>query len=975
MPAWKIGEVIRGFRVERTNEVPMLGANYWKLTHEKTGATLYYSDRDDSQMIFSVGFRTLPEDDTGVFHILEHSSLDGSESYRLKEPFVNLIKTSMAVDLNAMTFEDKTLYYFISTNERDYMNMMSVYLDAVFHPLLLSDRRIFEKEAWHLEPDGQGGLRCSGVVFNEMQGNDNQPDYAMWLQASKQLFPDMCYHFNSGGDPAFIHDLTYERFKETYERFYGVDNAIFYLSGQLGLDEELACIDRVLSDHTPPKHPRPAPVPIQSPVISPDGVTYYQLGDNEEPADNTHLMLSYILGDGSHMEDVLAFSLLSRYLAENTESPLSKAVLDAGVGHDFSMRVDQSTRQPVVYFTMGKSEPENAEPFRQAIIKTLTGMVHEGLDAGRLHDLLASHETDCRRASISVRSGFRIMESILRTHVQQGDACLPDDLSLIRWNLAEDSRYFEHLIEKYILHSDHWAMTRCIPSRTLTEERRHVMDTWLKQQADALQATPGAYDELQAHFAAFNEYLVAPDKPENEAAIPHLTPADIDAHTACTDVHQDTIKIGKQDIVSLSYITDMSGMVRASLLFDLTSLDENDLFYARCLEDALLSLPTADHDVQALTDRRVALRTNLDAFLQILARGRGADEVKPYLQLVLDTPEENLEEAVALLGEYLTQPVFDRTILRRLFSNASDIKNRMISSGHSAALRLAESSLSVAAVYDRYLNGISAYRRLCALADQFDREVDGLVAGMERVCHILFTQVKPIAHITGSDAAYKTWTRAVSRLSLAACAPTVPLFHALSPDSRVARALTIPGEVNYCAQVYALDDADCAYTPRLSVVTSYLYSKYLWDEIRAKGGAYGAMTHVFPYGILSFVSYRDPRVSDTYAAYDRLPDWLDANLPTESEIDSLIVSTLSAYFAPQSPVDKGNAALNRWLIGKTAADRQADMEAILTTGVDAFTDFAVMVRRLNGKAAGVRAALGGQEPINTSGLFDEISEL
>ncbi len=340
--------MIHGFRVVKEGDVPRLAAHFWQLRHEATGATLYYTTRDDGQLVFSVGFRTLPEDNTGVFHILEHSCLDGSEHFPLKEPFVNLIKTSMAVDLNAVTYEDKTMYYFISTNEQDYMNLLSVYLDAVFYPLLLSDRRIFEKEAWHPEPDGQGGVSISGVVFNEMQGRENNPDYILWMQNIKQLFPDLAYHtVNSGGDPASIPNLTYEQFTETYKRFYSTQNAIFYLSGEMELDRELAYIDRILTEKGVSEYAKPAPAPLQAPVISPDGAVYYQLADTEEPEGHTHLMLTYVTG-ADKPEEVLAFSLLSRYLAENTESPLERAVLAADVGQDFSMVMDGDYRQPML---------------------------------------------------------------------------------------------------------------------------------------------------------------------------------------------------------------------------------------------------------------------------------------------------------------------------------------------------------------------------------------------------------------------------------------------------------------------------------------------------------------------------------------------------------------------------------------------------------------------------------------------------
>lgn len=965
-----VGALIHGFRVVRDGDVPLLNARYWKLVHEATGATLYYSDRDDGQMVFSVGFRTLPEDNTGVFHILEHSCLDGSESYRLKEPFVNLLKTSMAVNLNAMTYEDKTIYFFISTNEQDYMNLMSVYLDAVFHPLLLSDRRIFEKEAWHIEPDGKGGVAISGVVFNEMQGNDNQPDYIMWMQNEKQLFPDLFFKYNSGGDPAYIPDLTYEQFVETYNRFYSTQNAIFYLSGRMGLDTELAHIDSVLTAKGTSDKEKPAPAPLQAPVVSPDGTAFYQLAESEPIEGNTHLMLTYVLGEDKPA-DVLAFALLSRYLAENTESPLSRAVLDAGVGQDFGMACEGDYRQPMLYFTLGKSDPACAEGFCTVILDTLRKLAKEGLDADRLRDLVDSHETDCRRASLSVRTGFRIMESFLRTHVQYDDACPTNDLEALREAMAKDDRYFEHLIETYILDSKHWALTKCIPSRTLTEEKRVKMAARFASEAEKISAVEGGYEALEAHMAAFNEYLTAPDSPEAEASVPHLTPADINTTSDAKDIAEETAKVGGCETTSLFYEADTNGMVMAGLLFDLKGLDADELFYVRCIHDALMSLPTAGHTVPELTQKWVSLHTNVGVGLRV----ETTDDA--YLGITLDAPAEQLSEAVALMDEYLSAPVFDRTILSRLFSNASAIRNSMIRRGNMTALRLATRALSISGMYDEYLSGESAYRRLSDLAAHFDDHADALIEGMSRVWSKLTATVAPIVYFTGSADAYVAWKADVARLSVAsAIAPKSACK--LVPTPRKNYALTIPGEVNYCAEVMDLRDAGKAYTPKLAVLNTHLYSKYFWDEIRAKGGAYGASAIGFRQGLVGFASYRDPRVADTFGVYGGVSDWIEANLPGEEEIGSMIVSTVgSAYFAPRSPIDLGNAALARYLVGQTAADRQAEIETILSTTTADFKEYADTIRTLQKEGKTIRTALGGAEAIAASGLFaeDEIKEL
>ncbi len=971
MPTWDIGDCLHEFRVERKDILPHLDAHYWKLTHEKTGATLYYSDRDDGQMVFSVGFRTLPEDDTGVFHIIEHSVLDGSESFCLKEPFVNLMKTSLFVDLNAVTYPDKTFYYFISSNERAFMNMMTVYMDAVFHPLALSDSRIFEKEAWHLEPDGEGGVRCSGVVFNEMQGHENQPHALLFTQISRQLFPDLYRRYVSGGDPAAIRTLSYERFRETYARFYRPDNAVFYLSGKIGFDEELSEIDRVLSGLQMPQGTPPAPAPLQAPVVSPDGTVYYQLSGNEPAEGNTWLNYSCVLGDGSRPEEALAFSILGRYLAETTESPLSRAVLSAGIGCNFSMGVDTGSLQPVLEFSLCKSDPENAERFREVVLDTLRSLVRDGLNRERLNNLINDHEVICRRQSLSARVGFTIMESLLRTHVQQGDASAPDGL-IVRERLAEDPRYFEKLIEKYVLNSNHWSLTRCIPSRTVAEEKRAAADAWLASEAQRLHGTPGAYEAMEAHVAALNEYLLAPDDPAAVAALPRLSPADIAIPPVCRDVEVGSIRTEGQSLRSIRYLDETGGIAVAGLLFDLTALSGDELFYARCLSDVLTSLPTARHSVEQLSDRGLELNTILSAGLMIGARGTASADTGAYLNIQVNVPEEKTADAAVLAYEYLTEVVFDRDVLRQLFSGAADIRSQMIYGGSGTALRLAEASLSGVGAFLQAWNGTEVFHRLLALANDFDGHAEELIAGLRALSDKLFARQRPLSLFIGSAEAYAVWERALAGLRFGTADPVrteLPLA------DRRAKALTVPGEVNYCAQVYRLADLPAVPTAPMQVVANYLYGTYFWDEIRAKGGAYGANVSVAPYGIIGLTSFRDPHVADTYGVFDRLPEWLESHLPQPEEIASLIVSTMSQYLFPQSRQDAGYAAVRRWLEGRTAAERQENIREVLHTDTADFIAFAAALRTLNRRGTAVRAVLGGERQIRASGLFEDIREL
>lgn len=967
------GDVRYGFVVERSGVIPKMNASYVKLTHQKTGAVLYYTDRDDGQLIFSVGFRTIPEDSTGVFHILEHSCLDGSEAYPLKEPFVNLIKTSMASDLNAMTYPERTLYYFITTHQQDYMNMMRVYLDAVFHPLLLKDRRIFEKEAWHLEPDGNGGVNYSGVVFNEMQGHDNNPDYVMWQAAAAQLFPQRYPAYNSGGDPHSIPDLSYEQFCETYRRFYSNDNAIFYLSGRLDQGEALSYIDEVLSARPQGAYQRPPVVTPQPPVRS-QGQVYYQLGEKEPLEGNTHLMLSYALPHDQSDTLSLAFSLLSQYLAETTESPLSAAVLGADVGLDFSMGCDADCLQPLVIFTLGKSDPHKAEAFEAIITDTLGKMVADGLDIRRLTALLERHETNCRRTALRVDTGFALMSSFIREQVMTGDVIPQDGLALLQDRLAEDPQYFEHIIETYILNNPHCALTACIPSRTLEEERRAAMRKRLDGELTRLRSEPRGYERMVQSVEALNAYLLAEDAPEAVAAIPHLTPKDLGVLRQNRDLVALSAPMQEGEVTSLFYETRAEGMVLAGWLFDLESIPPEDLIYVRCLKDALMDLPAAGHTVNELTDLWTRLQTNVDlSFIQAI-QGTGASDYRQYLQVRMDAPEEHLGEATRLLGRIVTELVFDKAILSRLFASAANFKSNLIMRGNSTAIQMAEAALSYGGALRWALTGMPAYTYLSKLADDFEGHSDQLIQGLARVSTAIFGGVRPLCYCIGSTEAYGIWTAALAELPL--CVTDSLKAPAFPPAPPIHTALSIPGNVHYCCATYAPEAAGASYSPKMQVITAHLYSTYFWDEIRARGGAYGASALAYPYGLIAFASYRDPRIADTYDVYHRLPDWLEAHLPHKDELDSLIVSTIgSNYCIPQSPLDEGVAALIRYLKGKTEADVTANVQAILQTTPQDFSDFAALIRQLNTQKAFLRTAVGGKEALAASGLFDEIREL
>ncbi|MBE6693257.1 MAG: hypothetical protein E7589_00630 [Ruminococcaceae bacterium] len=975
----EIGKNYYGFEVVESGDIKQVGVKYWRLVHKASGASLIYTDRDDGQLVFSAGFRTLPEDDTGVFHILEHSCLDGSENYRLKEPFVNIICSSLAVDLNAVTYPDKTIYYYISTNEKDYMNLMSVYLDAVFHPLLLTDRRIFEKEAWHLEPDSNGGVVYNGVVFNEMQGHENMPDSILEHALEASLFPNNCYAKDSGGRPTAIPELTYEQFCETYKRFYSTENCTIYMSGKMSLSEQLEYIDGVLCGVPKYGYDTPAPIAAHHPVVAPDVRVAYQLPEGDSPTMNTKLALACVLGNGEDGADILGMKILSDYMAQTPTSPLSKAVLDANIGQDFSMFCEGYYRQPAVIFMLGKSEEKNAEKFKDTVLKALSDFIRNGLDRARLDDLLDNNEIDSRRQSLSVRTGYALMESMLRDMTQFGYIRSDDALEALRAKLSSDGKYFEHLIEKYILDSKHWTLVRCVPSNTVMDEKKAYMKAKLDAEADKLNASEGAYEALCEHIRAFKEYLGAPDSSAAVASIPHLALSDISRENRLRDMTESraALKNGKE-ITSLLYGGSSLGIIVAGFVFDLKKISADDLFYASCLSRALFSLPTDKHTAPELNDMWVKLKAKTDAVTHSHHISGGAGVL---LDVNLNMPVESITAAATLLEECLTSVSFDREIITRLFSNSSSVKDEMIWGGSQTAANYASRCLNLADAYRDKLSGVSFYQRLKSVSDsisdkdgEYDENVDTLIAGMERVYGILFGSGDPVAYFIGDDKYYSEWTNCLSNIDICDgnAADDADFEIPIAAD----RALAISGDVNYCAKVYDAKSAGYTVTNRYLPVCRYIYGKYMWDEVRAKGGAYGAGVNVTRFGLVKLYSYRDPRVKETYDVFAELPAWLENNIPSRDEIEKNIISCASnACFEPMSILDEGKGALSRYLRSKTAEETWSLVTEIFDTTEQDFRDFAQMLRGLDEMRAGVSSTLGNRARMEDSALFKEITEL
>lgn len=965
-----IGQTIGAFTVRAFHEVPLRNMSVWQLTHQ-SGATVFYSNRDDGQLLFAAGFMTLPQDNTGVFHILEHSCLDGSDAYPLKEPFVNLLKTSMYTDLNAGTWQDMTVYHLGTVNEKDYRNMMSVYLDAVFHPAFLHDRRVFEKEAWRLEPDGEGGIRQNGVVLNEMQAAENDRDTLLWLGIYRHLLPDTPYAFSAGGASEDIPQLTYERFCDTYHRFYRPDNCVLFLAGEMDLPAHLSYIDGVLSgivcsDCPPPAKPEP-----QAPVHS-EGIRIpFCLPQGESEENNSTLALAFALPDERDGLTPFALQTLQEYLAGSLESPLTRAVLDAGIGQDFDMTVDMDALQPIVVCSVKKSDPDRADAFTQTVLQTLERVAAEGIPAERMEHLLRAWERATRESALEPRYIMSVAFGILRRYLRYGEYAPQNNLIRVREAASADGQYWAGVLRSALIENPHRVLICAVPSATMAAERAQA----LTQTCSRIRAgmTDAAYAELCAHARAFQTYLDTPDSPEALATLPGLHLSDL--RTECKHpsvlAGRASIGTGENTVPFLSVTTDTGELCRISLSFDLCDLTEEQLRGVFRLRLALPALGTSRYTPEELRAKQQELCCEINLYHTV--RAIRADKSRAALVLNIACTAANIPQVLTLAGEMLRETVYDKTNLYRIYSgDLAGRKNHMITAGHLTALSLAAASLCDMGAYQNALDGsVTNIRRMEEMLRFYDRESEQLAEALRACAQRVFVTARLTVLVSASEQ------------GVACCRESLPLLGlsvgAKGTDCRPARiaqenrALCIPTDVGYCVQMGMLDEIGRAYDPIDSLITQWLSTTCFWDEIRAKGGAYGGGIFDTEDGRLAMWSYRDPHVGETYTRFAGVADWIDAHIPDKEELTALIIKTAADYNKPMSEFGRADRAFYDYLRERDPEQDNRDIARLLTTEPRHFSAFADMLRRLQPYT--VRTALAREDLLRGSGLFDTVENL
>ena len=915
----KTGDRFHGFTVTRIRENTELNGRLVEMVYDKTGTELCWVDNKLNNKLFAITFKTLPEASTGVFHILEHSVLCGSKKYPVREPFVELLKSSMNTFLNAMTFPDKTMYPVSSRNERDFLNLTEVYLDAVFAPAILENPNIFYQEGWHIETDGDGRRSYKGVVFNEMKGAMSSVDDLAEYKLMEMLFPDNCYGFNSGGDPAVIPTLTYEKFIETYHRFYHPSNARIFLDGDIPLEETFALLEEYLSQYE-----RSADLPqlTQQQPVSAEETVIYELSKDEEAADKGRLILGKIIGTWKDRTKQLAYSVLADALAGTNDAPLKRAILSAGLAQDMVLAIEPSVAQCYAELCFNNVTDGREAEILPLLRETVNGLLAEGLDPDALSASVNRMEfiADEPDEPQGLDRCIRCMNSWLHG----GDPMLylvtKEDFAAVRGMIADGS--IAELLKELFLDETGLAILHAVPSYTRGEE--------LRQEEEArLNAVCGKWSEEQeAENVRLNERLQAwqqtPDSPEQLATLPVLDVSEVSEQPTWTE----TGVSEKEGVTVLSHNLPCGGIVHVGLYFRLTECTLEELSLLTHIGSLYGKLPTAHYTALELQRELKNKVGRLDTFVDIAAEKNQKETCIPMLTVRCSFLAERMADAAALIQEVLLTTDFSQkeSIRERILQTDERFKQVGITAGHALGMSIGLSRCGAAYAVRDAVSGYRAIQRTHPLAKNFDEEFDAFSGLLQRIQKETCCKARLTAGVTAAEK--QDITPILSVFPAGSPVPESTHYETAMPERTGCR---IPAQIGFSVQSYCLGKDDPAFDAGFRVAAKILSLSYLWNVVRVQGGAYGTGLQIRRDSTLFTYSFRDPTPAKSLEVNRGMSGFIRDFCAGDEPLGGYIISTVNDEDPLRSPREEGYVADGLWFTRRTKEEFAKERRQMLRT--------------------------------------------
>ena len=945
------------------------------LRHKKSGARIAILSNNDDNKVFYIGFRTPPEDETGVPHIIEHTTLCGSKKFPVKDPFIELAKGSLNTFLNAMTYPDKTVYPVASCNDQDFKNLMDVYLDAVFNPNITKYEEIFKQEGWHYELTGKDDeLKINGVVYNEMKGAYSSPDEVLSSQIYRSLFPDNTYSKDSGGNPEYIPKLTYEAYLDFYHKYYHPSNSYIYLYGDMDVVERLEWLDKeYLSLYDYKKvnseiNKQPAFDEIKNVEAQ------YSITMDDSQENKTYLSYNRVVGDSLDEMLYQAFDVLDYALVSSPGAPVKQALIDAGIGDDVYGSYDAGILQPVFSFVAKNANASQADEFESIIENTLKEVVKTGINKEALLAGINSSEFKFREAD------FGQFPKGLLFGLNCLDSWLFDDMkpfihleclgTFAKLRKAVDTDYFEKLIQEYLLDNTHGSSVTVKPKRGLGNEREEALAKELSDYKASL--SDEEIKKLIEDTEHLKKYQEEPSSDEDLRKLPMLTRADMKKNAMPFSNIEDElldVKVVRHDIES-------NGIDYISFLFDAGDFAQSELGYLGFFTNALGLVSTEKYSYTDLANATNiytgGISTGTASHPDIKDRNNFVFKFEVKLKVL----EKNLDKALELMEQMLLSSDFTDT--KRLGELVAQIKARLqanlSSSGHLVAAMRSMSSFSRYALYQDELKGIAFYRSICRIEKELSESPKSVSDKLAAIAKKLFARNRMLISFTGNNEAYGNAKPSLEKVIAGFDKMSVIGNQAEVHFNTAKEAFIDASQIQYVAKTGDFICEGYEYTGALRLLRIILSYDYLWINVRVKGGAYGCMNTFLRSGESYFVSYRDPNLSDTLDVYDRIPEYIKSFSPDERDMTKYIIGTFSALDTPMNPEAKGSRSLSAYLEGITYEQIQKERNEILNAQPEDIRRLADLVEAVLKKDS--ICVIGNENMIKESaGLFENVEKL
>ena len=914
----EINKVYSGFRLDRIERIDEINGTAYEMKHEKSGARLIYIDSPDSNKVFNIAFRTTPHNSTGVAHIMEHSVLCGSRKFPLKEPFVELVKGSLNTFLNAMTYPDKTMYPVASKNDKDFHNLMDVYLDAVFYPRVREDAEIVMQEGWHYElENADDELTYKGVVFNEMKGVYSSPDSVLERQMMRELFPDTTYGVDSGGDPDHITDLTYEEFQEFYRVHYHPSNSYIFLYGAMNIEEQLAFLNDEYLSHFDAIEVH-TEVGLQAPFTKGKVVSYpYSVG-SEEPTENRTLhSFAYVLPSVTP-EHSLAFEVLTHALLTSPAAPLKQALVKAGIGSDVSGYYLDSIRQPMWTVQATGSNLDKQADLQRIVESTLQELCDKGLDKELLEASLNSIEFALRESDFGGRPiGLAYVIRMMDNWLYDNDPLelLHYEEALVNIRKGLSGTYFEDLIRQSILNNNHKVLVSIYPERGLQERK----DAEVKEHLAAVKARMSS-EEIDAIVEQTKRLKLrqeAPDSDEALASIPLLELADLNPYIE--EVERRESKIGNTTVHFVPTFT--KGINYVGLYFNLSCLTEDELFYADILSDIIGRIDTSERGYEALAKDINMNLGGLSSDITAISKDGKRDEFTPLMIVRAKALHSKLPDLCRLINEVVQKADYsdDRRLTELVQESKAIWDNEAFRRGNSIVSQRVMAQVSAVGKF-RDNGNFGYYQKISELASN-PAALPLLPEKLADVARKIFRANNVDIMFVGEEGELEAFEHLMK--PLIETWDTTELSNDKLKITRLSGndGIVTAGKVQYVAQGGNFVDHGYKHVGPMSVLETILRYEYLWIRIRVQGGAYGAFANFYDDGNMIFCSYRDPNLVETLNVYKELPQYLREFTLTNREMRKYIIGTMSSLDLPMTPALRGPRAMGMYFSGAKLEDK------------------------------------------------------